>query len=216
MVDDDEPFRDALVSTLDSSSWQPIFAASGEEALALLGDTGRPPAVALVDPGLPGVDGGALLGRLVARRPELPIVVLTACTENRRILEAIRLGARGYIFKEDLGRGLESALNEAFAGGAPMSRAVTRLLLDELRRDPAGVDPKPPRLLTEREREVVEQLARGLSYEQVGAVLDVSSNTVRTYVRAIYRKLSVCSKTEAVLAALRLGIIKDDRTLHGE
>jgi len=70
-------------------------------------------------------------------------------------------------------------------------------------------DPSEPRrrALTERERQVVEQFARGLSYAQVAGVLDISSNTVRTYVRAVYDKLRVTSKTEAVMVALRLGLV---------
>jgi DNA-binding NarL/FixJ family response regulator len=131
---------------------------------------------------------------------------LTLCTEEGRTLEAIRGGARGYLFKDDLGRGLEPALNEAFAGGAPMSRPVARLLLEELQRQlPPASELRPA--LTDRERQVIEQLARGLSYEQVALVLEISTNTVRSYVRTIYDKLCVSSKTEAVLAAVRLGII---------
>src|SRR5205807_48428 len=100
----------------------------------------------------------------------------------------------------DLGRGLEAALTEALAGGAPMSRAVARLVLAQLRRNggPAALPTDSP-ALTERERQVVEQLARGLAYDQVAVVMSISANTVRTHVRAIYEKLSVCSKTEAVL-----------------
>ena len=89
-----------------------------------------------------------------------------------------------------------------------MSPAVARFVLDQLRGPEAPRAARAPApILTERERQVVGQLARGLSYNQVASVLDISANTVRTYVRGIYEKLCVCSKTEAVLAALRLGLI---------
>jgi DNA-binding NarL/FixJ family response regulator len=207
VVEDDPRLRDLLGSVLCPPGWRPVLTGTGAEALQRLA-AGCAPAVAVVDLGLPDMDGVQLIQRLAETRPSLPIVVLTVCTEERRILEAIRAGARGYLFKEDLGRGLAAALDEALAGGAPMSRAVARLVLQQVRRDPeppASAADRP--VLTDRERQVVEQLARGLTYDQVGSVLDISANTVRSYVRAIYEKLCVCSKTEAVLAALRLGLI---------
>jgi DNA-binding NarL/FixJ family response regulator len=207
VVEDDLRLTEMLASVLRPPGWEPIFAASGSEALMQL-RAGAVPAVALVDLGLPDIDGIELIRKMAAFRPGLPVVVLTACTHTSRILESIRAGATGYLFKEDLGRGLGAALGEAASGGAPMSPAVARFVLDQVRvQGLPSATRVPPPVLTERERQVVEQLARGLSYGQVAGVLDISANTVRTYVRGIYEKLCVCSKTEAVLAALRLGLI---------
>jgi DNA-binding NarL/FixJ family response regulator len=183
---------------------------SGAEAMAQLSKVA--PQVALVDLGLPDISGVELIRRIAAACPNLPIVVLTVCTEDAQILEAFRAGARGYLFKEDLGRDLVPALDEALAGGAPMSRPVARLVLEQLREAEVTERPSAPPLpaLTDRERQVVEQLARGLSYELVGTVLGISTNTVRTYIRTIYEKLCVCSRTEAVVVALRLGLVASD------
>jgi DNA-binding NarL/FixJ family response regulator len=94
-----------------------------------------------------------------------------------------------------------------------MSRAVARLVLRQICADNQPVPPADDRpTLTDRQRQVVEQLARGLSYAQVAVVLNISANTVRTYVRIIYDKLFVCSKTEAVMAALRFGLIASAST----
>lgn len=207
VVEDDERLRTLLETSLSPVGWRTIGACNGAEAMARLSEVA--PLVALVDLGLPDISGVELIRRIAAASPDLPIVVLTVCTEEARILEAFRAGARGYLFKEDLGRDLVPALDEALAGGAPMSRPVARLVLQQLRATEATDRPAAPHLpaLTERERQVVEQLARGLSYEHVGMVLGISTNTVRSYIRAIYEKLCVCSRTEAVVVALRLGLV---------
>lgn len=208
LVEDDPELCRLIGSVLRPPGWLPVITVSGAEALAQL-DAGVEPSVVVVDLGLPDMDGVTLIQRMTTLRPGLPILVLTVCVDERRILEALRAGARGYLFKEDLSRGLGTALGEVLAGGAPMSRAVARLVLDQLRpqqeREP-GVAPSPA-ALTKQECRVLEEFARGLSYEQVAGILDISANTVRTYVRLIYDKLCVCSKTEAVLVALRLGLI---------
>jgi DNA-binding NarL/FixJ family response regulator len=215
VVEDDERVRGLLATALCPAGWEPVLAGNATEALAQLrqnADIG----VALVDLGLPDMDGVELIKKISAEHPLVPAVVLTVCTEERKILEAFRAGARGYLFKEDLANRLSPALEDAVAGGAPMSRAVARLVLAQVRdeRDDAvkpAVPAAPRPIVTERERQVIEQLARGLSYSQVAGILDISSNTVRSYIRAIYEKLAVCSKTEAVLVALRLGIVSGDR-----
>jgi DNA-binding NarL/FixJ family response regulator len=212
VIEDDERLLRLLGTSLCPAGWQPVLAATGAAALAHLRAKALPEA-ALVDLGLPDVDGVSLVRQLTAAHPTLPLVILTVCTDERRILEAFRAGACGYLFKEDLASTLAPALDEAVAGGAPMSRAVARLLLAQVRGDAradAAVVPGDPRPdLTSRERQVIEQLARGLSYDDVAQVLEISPNTVRTHVRAIYEKLAVSSKTEAVLMALRLGLVSN-------
>jgi DNA-binding NarL/FixJ family response regulator len=212
VIEDDERLLRLLGTSLCPAGWQPVLAATGAAALAHLRAETLPEA-ALVDLGLPDVDGVSLVRQLTAAHPTLPLVILTVCTDERRILEAFRAGACGYLFKEDLASTLAPALDEAVAGGAPMSRAVARLLLAQVRGDgraDAAVVPGDPRPdLTSRERQVIEQLARGLSYDDVAQVLEISPNTVRTHVRAIYEKLAVSSKTEAVLMALRLGLVSN-------
>jgi DNA-binding NarL/FixJ family response regulator len=208
VVEADPRLQDLLQSVLRPEGWRPLVASSAAEALARLDGGGEAPEVAIVDLAVPDADGASLIGRLAGRWPELPIVVLTSPTTGEHVIEALRRGARGYLFKDDLARGLGWALDEAAAGGAPMSRAVTRLLLEQLRTEPeAKVRNANGVSLTDGERRVVEQLARGLSYEEVGSVLEISANTVRSYIRTLYEKLCVSSKTEAVLTAMQLGLI---------
>jgi DNA-binding NarL/FixJ family response regulator len=204
LVEDDSKLR-ALLGAACPDAWQATLVGNGAEALRHVRAASFD--LALVDLGLPDIDGVELIRSIAGARPDLPIVVLTICTSERRILDAFRAGAQGYVFKEDLGRGLGPLLDQVIAGGAPMSRAVARLVLDQVRATPQGARIEPRAILTDREQQVVEQLAHGLSYDEVGAVLKISQNTVRSYIRTIYEKLSVSTKTEAVLAALRMGLL---------
>lgn len=209
VVEDDSTLRSYLGSVCPAG-WHATLVGFAKDALrAVRNRSAGDFDVALVDLGLPDLDGVELIQAIAAERPTLPIVVLSICTAERRMLEAFRAGARGYVFKDDLGRGLAPVLEQALAGGAPMSRAVARLVLDQLRApEPVpSSGPEPHPMLTDREQQVIEQLAHGLSYAQVGAALDISPNTVRSYIRTIYEKLCVTSKTEAVMAALRMGLL---------
>lgn len=209
IVENDHLLRGLLGTSLCPAGWQPVLAATGAEARAHL-RTNAQLDVAVVDLELPDAEGISLVRHLTGVYPSLPVVIIT-CAEELRIIEAFRAGACGCLCKKDLGSTLAPALDEALAGGAPMSRTVARLLLTQVRglSSTYAVDaPTPPRPnMTIRERQVIEQLARGFSYDDVARVLDISPNTVRSYIRTIYEKLDVSSKTEAVLMALRLGLV---------
>lgn len=210
IVADDGHLRGLLGTSLCPSGWEPVLAVTGAEACAHLRASAQLD-VALVDLDLPDVDGVALVGYLTGAYPALPVVIITVCADEPRIIEAFRAGACGCLFKKDLASALAPAVNEARAGGAPLSRTVARFLLNQVRGlIPAGavaapITPRPN--ITNREREVIEQLARGFTYDDVASVLQISPNTVRSYIRTIYEKLDVSSKTEAVLMALRLGLV---------
>jgi DNA-binding NarL/FixJ family response regulator len=209
-VEDDARLRRLVPALVDRPDFAWTCAGSVAEALAIAERI--EPALVLTDLGLPDGDGVALIGALSARAPGLPIVVLTVASSEARVLAAIWAGACDYVLKEDLGTRLAAALADALAGGVPMSPAAARAVLAEARRAPvtrAVPTPEAPLTqgLTARERQVVEQLGRGLTYEQVAMVLGVSINTVRSHVRVVYEKLGVASKTQAVLLALQRGLI---------
>ncbi len=179
-------------------------AATGAEALATL-DVFQPE-VALLDLMLPDVDGVELVQELARQRPGLPIVVASTESDEQRVLAALRAGAIGYVFSADMDQRVVAVVEEAMRGGSPMSRPVARLLLDACR-GKVGSGETATRL-TRRERGVLTMLAEGHSYSEVGHSLGVSENTVRSHVRSIYEKLGVSSKTEAVMTALRLGLVR--------
>jgi len=164
----------------------------------------------LLDLEVADVDGVDLVRKLVKRTPAIPVVVLATPAQQSRIIAAIRSGAAGCLFLEDLDERLLAAIKEALAGGRPMSRGLGPLLMEHVRQmgRHSSHQRKMAKPITEREQQVLEQMARGFSYEDIGKMLGVSLNTVRSHVRTIYEKFEVNSRTEAVLLAIKLGVVK--------
>ncbi len=168
------------------------------------------PAIVLLDLSLADADGVDLVRWMASRLPAVPIVTLSRPGTDERIIAAVRAGAHGCLFTNEAIDRIVSALEEALDGGRPLSHGMTRVLLEHIRRSapPPSKLRRAVRPLTERERVALAQMARGLSYEDTAKTLDVSVNTVRSYVRAIYDKLGVNSRTEAVLLGIKLGLLK--------
>jgi DNA-binding NarL/FixJ family response regulator len=163
----------------------------------------------LVDLALREVDAIDLVRRIARRKPPVPVLAIGARADSERIIAVIRAGARGCIYADDPRERLAAAAREALDGGHPLSRGMAPLLLEHIRRTArhSSTHRRAARLLTDRERVVLCQMARGHSYEDTGLALGVSVNTVRTYVRNLYEKLDVNSRTEAVLLGMKLGIV---------
>jgi DNA-binding NarL/FixJ family response regulator len=179
--------------------------AVGSASQALAGDVD----LMLVDLGLKDVEGIDFVRYLARHKSHVTVVAIGARGDDARIIAAIRAGAHGCIYADDPRERLVAAAREALDGGRPMSRGMAPLLLEHIRRmgRSGSGERKALRPLTERERVVLCQMARGFSYEDIGRALDVSVNTVRTYVRGVYEKLDVNSRTEAVLLGMKLGIV---------
>ena len=162
----------------------------------------------LVDLALADMDAVAFVRAVLASAP-LHVLALAPRGDDERVIAVIRAGARGCVFVDDAVERLVCAAREVLAGGRPMSRGMGGVLFEHVRRSRRSSSTmEAVRPLTEREREVLQHLARGLVYEDVARVLGVSLNTVRSFVRTIYKKLDVNSRTEAVLAATRLGLVR--------
>lgn len=205
LIEDDLEFTQNISPMLEEAALAVERVASRSAALAALHRFA--PDVALVDLSLPDCDGTELIRDLCRERAGMPVVVVTQVSDESRILSAIRAGAAGYVFKADVGQRLVQVIEEAMRGGAPLSRPVARLLLRVYRGGVPAASASAP-ALTRRERSVLAMLAEGKSYAEVGEKLGVSENTVRSHVRSIYEKLNVSSKTEAVMAGLRLGLVR--------
>lgn len=198
IVEDDARLCDLLGMVL--LDYPTRIARTGAAALAAIAPI--TPALALIDLGLPDIDGVVLIAKLTALRPAMPILVLTLVSTPDRIVAAMKAGARGYLFKEDLGRRLIPAVEEILAGGVPLSSGAAHSLLSALRASPSSTETKPSPL-SPRETEIVRQLARGLTYLEIGDFLGISEHTVRSHVRATYEKLDVSNKAEAVAMSIR-------------
>jgi DNA-binding NarL/FixJ family response regulator len=142
----------------------------------------------------------------------VPILVMSRPVEEHRVTELIKAGAGGYLFAADALR-LPDAIRELLRGGVPMSEPVSRLVLGRARRSSAKFAAVRPAtamsegLLTERQREILNLLSNGHSYEDIGLALALSVNTVRSHVRTIYERLGASTKVEAVVAAIELRLI---------
>ena len=211
VVEDDAHYRSSLEMLL---SLEPGFrlAGSHRQAATLLAEAGAaggslPWDVVLMDIDLPAMSGIAATAALKRLRPQSTIVMLTAFEDPVRILAAIRAGADGYLLKRAGVAEILEQLRVVSSGGSPMTPGIARSVLDLMRADGGPAETpspgEPSIVLSERERAVLGALVRGLAYKQVAAELDLSIDTVRTYIRRIYAKLQVHSATEAVARAVR-------------
>ena len=153
------------------------------------------PDVVLVDVNLPDGTGVDAVRTLAPMLPETEFVMLTIYQDGDILFDALSAGAHGYLIKPVRTEQLLAAIHDVLEGGAPMSNVVARRIVRSFEPDKSLPPPEP---LGPREREVLEMLAAGAMYKQVAKKLDISMNTVLTYVRRIYKKLHVNSRHAAV------------------
>lgn len=206
VVEDDRPTRDGLRMLIDGT---PGFACVGtcrsaEEALASLrADTVD---VLLLDIHLPGMAGTDAVPVFRERWPDAVVLMLTVFAEEAKIFASLCRGASGYLLKKTPPARLLESIGEAHAGGSPMSPEIARKVIRmfrEFRPAPSALESD----LTPHEVRLLQLFAEGYSYEAAAERLHVSINTVRNYIRSIYDKLHVHSKSEAVSKGLRAGLI---------
>jgi DNA-binding NarL/FixJ family response regulator len=133
-------------------------------------------------------------------------MVITLFGDEANMIRAFEAGARGYLLKDGTEADLAQHVRQLHAGGSPMSPLIARRLLDRM--TPAAQASGPVPALSEREREILNQLARGYTYGEVGERLGIAASTVQTHVKNLYSKLSVHSKAEAIYEARAMGIIR--------
>lgn len=210
VIEDDPAYRRSLVTLVAHAPDLEIAGAYGllSDSLEAAAADVQSWGIVLIDLHLPdgsGIDG---IRALKALRADLPIIAVTVFEAPKTVLETICAGADGYLLKRAKGSEILGAIRAALSGGSPLTPATARTLLDVLRVQAAPSAPPPSRLdLTDRERDVLRSLASGNGYKRVADDLGVSLDTVRTHVRALYRKLQVHSVAEAVTRALREGLV---------
>jgi DNA-binding NarL/FixJ family response regulator len=173
--------------------------ASAEEALIHLPQD--KPDVVLMDINLGGMDGVECVRQLTPLMPDSQILMLTVFEDTEQIFRALAAGASGYLLKRLSPKKLLEAIQEVRDGGSPMSAPIARKVVQSFKSVPKRGDESVD--LSPRERSVLDGLAGGLAYKQIADQLGVSIHTVRNYIRRIYEKLHVCTRTEAVAKFLR-------------
>jgi two-component system, NarL family, response regulator LiaR len=206
LVDDHRVVQKGLRSYLESFPDVEVAgtASSGEEALAKL--EGWLPDVVVMDLRMPGgIDGIEATRRVRALSPHTQVVVLTADTDDARVVAALRAGAIGYVRKDSDPEVFLSAVRAAARGQSVLDPAVAGAVLQDLvRGGPLGDD------LSEREKDVLRQLAHGRTNREIAQALHVSEETVKTHVGNILSKLQLSHRTQAVVYALKQGIVSLD------
>jgi DNA-binding NarL/FixJ family response regulator len=205
IVEDHASFRRSLISVvgLEVDFAPPRGFASCEELFATL-DTTPPPAVLLMDVGLPGMDGLAGLRLLRERAPMTQVLILTAFDDEDKVFAAVCAGAAGYLLKTASAGEIVAAIREVLAGGSPMTRHIARRVLAMFSR---FAPQRSESNLSERERTILQELVSGLTKKEIAVRLGLSIHTVDSYMRRIYEKLEVTSRSGAVARALRDGLV---------
>jgi DNA-binding NarL/FixJ family response regulator len=199
IVEDDKVTREGLGRLIDGTTGYQCVGAFGSVEDALARAAEYSPDVLLL--GLPGMSGSDGVRALHDKYPTAQTVMLTVYAEEDIVFEAICNGACGYLLKETPPVKLLDAISEAHAGGAPMSREIARKVVTLFQKH--SPRPRLEAPLSPQELRLVELLAEGYSYQGASNVMNVSVNTVRNYVRAVYDKLHVHTKSEAVSKVLR-------------
>jgi len=165
-----------------------------------------PPDLLLVDIGLPDGSGLDVLEALRQQQPAARCVVTTIFDDDEHLFTALQLGAQGYVLKDQAREQLAAMLLAMQQGQPPLSPGIARRMLSHFQQQPPVEPVVIHDPLTEREREVLQLVSKGYSVPQSAKALAISPHTAHTYIKAVYRKLSVASRAEAVLAARRMGL----------
>ncbi|MGB7876444.1 MAG: response regulator transcription factor [Anaerolineales bacterium] len=203
VVDDHTLFRRGLVGLLsEMEGFQVVGEASdGQESLDVIAK--QKPDIILLDINMPGMGGIETLNALQKKGFEHRVLMLTISQQEEDLLGAIRAGAKGYLLKNAEPETLRNTIKQVVAGKSVLAPEVTEQVLRLVRSNKL----RSPTLLTEREIDVLQYLARGLTTSQAGAELYISENTVKTHIRHIHEKLEVNNRAEAVAKATQLGLI---------
>jgi DNA-binding NarL/FixJ family response regulator len=203
LVDDHQLLRQAVRRALEDAGMSVVGeAGDGSEAVRLAADVR--PDVIVMDVSMPVLDGVEATRRIHDAQPDLPIVVLTMHGEESQRREALNAGATGFLTKDVSMQEVVRVVHQAAGGDVALSPELASSILDELR----APDPPQASPLTPREEEVLQLIADGLSTTEVAERLYISGKTVKNHLASIYEKLDARDRTQAVLAAVRIGIIR--------
>lgn len=196
IVEDDVNLRSSVVALLNGAPGYGCAAELGDGRAALDILPQIKPDVILMDIQLPKLGGIECVRELKTLLPETPILMFTMFADDELVFDALQAGAVGYLLKRSSPEGLLEDIKDAHHGGAPMSSLIARKVVQSFHRNTATHPPEE--MPAPREEELLQLLAKGRSYKEAAADMNVSLDTVRTYIRRVYKKLHVNSRQSAV------------------
>ncbi|WP_241754765.1 response regulator transcription factor [Cupriavidus basilensis] len=219
LIEDDPRFSAAFLEALSSA---PDMRTAGvattlQNGLALLQST--PPAdILVVDLGLPDGSGIDAIRAARVAWPRCDVMVATVFGDESHVMQSIAAGATGYLLKDSSAAHIVRELRSLHQGGSPISPVIARQVLSRLQTPPADMPVQAPQApagpkpsaLSPREYEVLNEITRGFSHDEIAQRIGVSRHTLLTFVRRIYVKLDVHSKVEAINVARQHGLLRDD------
>lgn len=224
LVEDVDALREKFSAYVEASEDFDLVASVSCVADARAAIDAVAPDVVLTDLGLPDGSGQEVIRHAMATRADCLVLVVSAFGDEMNVVSSIEAGAIGYVLKDANGDAFLNAIREVAAGGAPISAAIARHVLARLRNAAGAAQnnaaPSPGSVdievdaeqaakvgLTDRELEVLSLTAKGYNFPEIGRLLGVSTETVKTHIKRVYQKLTVHTKNEAVFEAQRLGLI---------
>ncbi|NOT18896.1 MAG: response regulator transcription factor [Sideroxydans sp.] len=214
LVEDDVHFQNALKTAIQPAPDMLLQHVVGTMALGLQLLAEIPTDVLLVDLGLPDGSGIDVIRDAHAKWPNCNIMVSTTFGDEQHVMQSLEAGASGYLLKDSEPENMLDEIRSLHAGGSPISPMIARQILMRFRHNDSSTDTpakpianKPRASLSTREQEVLEYITKGFTSDEIAALISVSRHTVPTYVRRIYAKLEVNSKTEAIYEARNQGLL---------
>ena len=207
VVDDQRLFTRGLSGLLEMLPGVEVVgvAYNGEEAVALCRE--EEPDVVLMDIYMPKMDGISATREIKDLLPQTAVVILTGHEEDEHVFEGIKAGAQGYLLKDSEPEDLSRAIHTVYAGNTIIAPDLAQKMLNTFEGGRPGESARLAPPLTERELEVIRALSRGMSDRQIAQSLGISEKTVRNHTSNIYRKLHIFDRTQAVIYAVREGVI---------
>jgi DNA-binding NarL/FixJ family response regulator len=201
IVDDETGLRQSIATFIKGTPGFRCVSAYASAEAALRGLPADPPDVVLMDIHMAGMNGIECVQRLKVMLPDLQVVMLTVYEDTDQIFQALAAGASGYLLKRLTPTKLLEAIRDVRAGGSPMSSSIARKVVASFQKAAPSADQSS--LLSPREQAVLERVSQGLAYKQISDRMGISVTTIRTYLRRIYDKLHVQSRSEAVAKYLK-------------
>jgi DNA-binding NarL/FixJ family response regulator len=209
IVDDDKLMRAGLRAVLSSDEGIEVVGEAGDGRAAIDSASRLAPDVVLMDVRMPEMDGITATREVLEAAPESRVVIVTTFEEDDYVFGGLAAGASGFLLKRTGPEELIAAIHTVAGGEALLSPSVTRRVIERMAREP-GVEPQEARLeeLTDREREVLELIAAGLTNAEIAERLVIEESTVKTHVKRVLMKLDLRDRVQAVIFAYENGVVR--------